>query len=348
MMLTTLLLSIEFSVFLCSAQQQSIYGLRVQGTQIYNGQGEMIRLRGASRSGSEFACVQGWGIFDGPTDNTSIQAITTWNINIIRLPLNEDCWLGINGINSSYAGINYQNAIVGFVNNLNAYNIAVILDLHWSAPGTTLANQQAPMPDKDHSIDFWISVANVFSNNSAVIFDLFNEPYPDNNADSDAAWECWQYGGTCSGVNYEAASLQDLITAVRSTGATNIVLTSGIQYANCFTQYLNRIPYDPLGQMGASWHSYSFNLCSNEACWNNTIAPVAAVLPMFVTEFGEIDCATDYVNPLMDWMDSFQLNYLGWTWNTWGCDDPVLITGYYNATPNDYGIGLYDRLTGSN
>jgi hypothetical protein len=47
--------------------------------------------------GAEFACVQGWGIFDGPTDNTSIAAIKSWNINVIRIPLNEDCWLGING-----------------------------------------------------------------------------------------------------------------------------------------------------------------------------------------------------------------------------------------------------------
>ena len=48
------------------------------------------------------------------------------------------------------------------------------------------------MPDADHAPDFWTSVANTFKNNSAVIFDLYNEPYLDNNQDTTAGWECWK------------------------------------------------------------------------------------------------------------------------------------------------------------
>ena len=80
----------------------------------------------------------------------------------------------------------------------------MILELHWSAAGSSQANGQQPMPDRDHSIDFWKSVANQFSSNDKVIFELFNEPYPDNNNwNSDAGWKCWRDGGSCNGANYQ-------------------------------------------------------------------------------------------------------------------------------------------------
>jgi hypothetical protein len=36
-------------------------------------------------------------------------------MNVVRIPLNEDCWLGINGVNPAYGGYNYQKAIGDFV-----------------------------------------------------------------------------------------------------------------------------------------------------------------------------------------------------------------------------------------
>ena len=35
-------------------------------------------LHGVNRSGAEYACVQGWGIFDGPVTEASILAIKSW------------------------------------------------------------------------------------------------------------------------------------------------------------------------------------------------------------------------------------------------------------------------------
>ncbi|WP_371568173.1 hypothetical protein [Streptomyces canus] len=46
----------------------------------------------------------------------------------------------------------------------------------------------------------------------------------------------------------------------------------------------------------------------------------------------------------MNWLDSRDLGYLGWTWNTWDCKSgPSLITDY-NGTPTAYGQGLKNRL----
>lgn len=43
----------------------------------------------------------------------------------------------------------------------------------------------------------WESVAEYFINDLNVIFDLFNEPYPDRAAFFSDAWGCLLNGGTC-------------------------------------------------------------------------------------------------------------------------------------------------------
>src|SRR5205823_4387358 len=135
---------------------------------------------------------QGWGIFDGPSDSPSVSAIVSWRTNVVRLPLSETCWIGINDVTSAYAGANYQQAIADYVARLNRAGQVVILDLHWTAADTAKALAQAPMPNRDHTPEFWRQVATAYGHNNAVIFDLFNEPFPDSNADTPAAWRCWR------------------------------------------------------------------------------------------------------------------------------------------------------------
>jgi hypothetical protein len=45
---------------------QTLTGLHVVGNQIQNSQGQVVKLIGVNRSGGEYACVQGWGFWDGP------------------------------------------------------------------------------------------------------------------------------------------------------------------------------------------------------------------------------------------------------------------------------------------
>src|SRR5207249_12128130 len=133
--------------------------VRVQGSQLVDSAGRAVRLRGVNRSGAEYACAQGWGIFDGPSDSASVRAIASWRANVVRLPLNETCWLGINGVPAAYSGANYQKAIADFVVLLNRYGLVVILDLHWTAADTAKALAQAPMPNRDHTPELWRQVA---------------------------------------------------------------------------------------------------------------------------------------------------------------------------------------------
>lgn len=334
-----------FSLFLCISLVSSLAGLKIDGNKI-TADGKEIRLHGVSRSGTEFACVQGHGIFDGPNDQNSINVMKSWKINIVRIPLNEDCWLAINGVASQYAGQNYIQAIENFVNLFNQNGIYVILDLHWTAAGGTMATKQDPMPNKDHSIELWKQVATRFKSNPAVIFDLFNEPFPVGGKwDDTSAWQCWKTGGSsCQGLSYQAAGMQDLVDAVRSVGSTNICMFGGLAWSNSFAQWLQYLPTDSAKQTAASWHSYNFNYCNNEDCWNKYVLPVAEKYPVIVGEMGENDCNHGYIDSLMKFADANGIHYLAWTWNTWSCTDgPALITDYNGGTTN-YGAGYKAHL----
>jgi len=312
--------------------------LHVQGTRLVDAAGNTVRLRGVNHSGTEYACVQGWGIFDhggDGTDSAGVAAMRAWGINAVRIPMNEDCWLAINGVKAQYAGDAYKQAIANYVGVLNRGGMVAILDLHWTAPGTDSANKQAPMPDRDHTPEFWRQVAKAYGANNAVVFDLFNEPYPDNNADTPEAWRCWRDGGICGGMSYQAAGMQELVNAVRAAGATNVILLGGVQYSARLSRWLQYRPNDPLSNLAVSWHIYNFSWCNTKACWDSDAVPVAAQVPLVLGELGQDDGRTDFVTSLMDWMDARQGSYLAWTWNVWGTALDLIKD--YGGTPTPYG-----------
>lgn len=328
-------------------------GLHVVGSQILDGDGRLVILRGVNRSGTEYACIQGWGFFDGPSDLASVQAISAWGANAVRIPMNEDCWLNINGAPPAYSGVHYQKAIATYVATVQAAGLVPILDLHWTGAGKTMATGQEPMLNRDHSVAFWQQVADAYKNNTGVLFDLHNEPYPDGNRDTPAAWDCWKNGtnasngATCpgSGLTYQAAGMQEVVNAVRATGATNPILLGGVQYSNALSGWLDYKPQDLTGNLIAAWHVYNFNICSSVACYDATAAPVAAQVPLVAGEIGENDCGSEMLTTLMNWLDSHSASYLAWTWDTWGtaCSTLSLITSY-DGTPTTYGQVYKDHL----
>ncbi|MFD5628657.1 cellulose binding domain-containing protein [Streptomyces sp. NPDC127072] len=328
--------------------------LLVSGNKLVDADGATRRLLGVNRSGGEYMCVQGYGIFDGPVDDASVQAIADWNANTVRIPLNEECWLGLSNIKPEYGGANYIAAVKDLVARVEAHGMTPMLELHWSYGQYTgnsagcsdvHASCQKPMPNAQYTPAFWTSVASTFKDDGAVAFDLFNEPYPDRaTSTTTQAWTCWRDGGNCPGISYEVAGMQDLVDAVRATGARNLILAGGLAYSNDLSQWLTYRPSDPTGNLVAAWHVYNFNTCSSESCWDSTLAPVAAQVPLVAGEIGENTCAHSFIDRVMAWFDARGLSYLGWTWNTWDCaSGPALISGY-DGTPTPFGIGLRDHL----
>jgi endoglucanase len=329
--------------------------LHVSGNKLLTASGATYRLLGVNRSSGEFACVQGKGVWDsGPVDQASVDAMKTWNIRAVRIPLNEDCWLGTFGTPS---GSEYQQSVKSYVNLLVANGINPILDMHWNhgvytgtstACADATATCQKPMPDMQYAPKFWTSVATMFKGNNAVVFDLFNEPYPDaanNWSDAAAAWKCLRDGGTCTGIGYEVAGMQDMLDAVRATGATNVVMTGGLTWTNDLTQWLAYKPADPTGNLMASWHSYNFNACVTVSCWDSQIGTVAAQVPVHIGEVGQNTCAHDYIDQVMAWADAHRIGYTAWTWNPWGCSGGNVLIEDYSGTPTKtYGEGFKAHL----
>lgn len=310
--------------------------VRVEGNHLVDGAGKPIRLLGVNRAGSSYACMDGWGIFDGPRDDASVAAIAAWQVNAVRIDLNEDCWLGINGVKPSLSGPSYRNAIIDYVSVLHQHKLYAILELHWNAPGQAPATGQQPMPDADHSPAFWQSVAGTFRDDPAVVFDLYNEPH-------DVDWDCWLKG--CAILEWQAVGMQRLVDVVRATGAKQPIMLGGLDWANDLRDWLRFKPRDPAEALIASFHVYDDNRCNQPSCWSSVLEPISQKVPVVAGEVGERDCGHAFLDGFMRFADAHGISYLAWVWDTWGCGGyGIALISSYDGTPTKYGVGLRDHL----
>lgn len=313
-----------------------------------NGTRKVVILRGVNWDGGEERCIEQLGIFDSAMTLENMAVLQSWRVRVVRLPLNEDCWLGINGVPPQFGGPLYQLAVAKTVSQFLSLGLYVILDLHWSAPGTTPATGPSEMPNRDHSIAFWKSVATAFGSNTRVIFDLFDAPTPSGSWNDTQTWKCWQLGSpSCTSTAYSMAGMQELVTAVRSTNAQNILMVGGVDGANSLSAFLQFIPLDPLNQIAASWHTKEVAGCSSSACWNQFIAPVRARVPVIAGSIAGYACSSRTLRSLIPWLESKAISYVAWTWNTYTCIDsrgPPLISMYNGTCLSDAGCYVRDKL----
>jgi hypothetical protein len=313
----------------------------VRGDHLVDRQGQTVRLLGVNRSGTEYACQQGWGPFDGPSTAASIAVIKSWHVNSVRVALNETCWLGINGIGPSRGGATYQRAIRAYVDKLERAGFYVILNLELAAPGDQQATSIPPMPDADHAPDFWRSVAAAYRADHAVLLDLYTEPH-------DAGWSCWENGCEIEGEevgSYRAAGMTELVEAVRSTGARQPLLLGGVDWSRDLSGWLDHVPADPARAIVASNHTYDYATCF--AGCRADLARVAARYPVVSGEIGEGDCGDTYIGPYMDWADRHGISYLAWAWDAhggWTCTGGPTLIKDYDGTPTAFGLGFREHL----
>jgi endoglucanase len=326
--------------------------LRVSGSRLVDGpgSGHVVQLRGVNRSGLEYACIQGWGFFDSPHPDqidrpAMIAAMKSWDINVVRVPLNEDCWLGVN-TPPGRGGSPYRRIVERYVHALVAAHLYVIIDLHVAAPGSVKSLNIFRMPDADHAPAFWRSVARTFRGNHALLFDLYNEPhYID--------WNCWRNGCEIPANNdygpepaYRAAGMQQIVDAVRSTGARQPLMLGGVSWSLDLSGWIAHEPHDSLHQLVASEHNYGVLAPCGAPCRTAILATHRHV-PIVMGELGETDCAQGYIDAMMPWADRHGISYLGWAWDAhggWTCrGGPTLITSY-DGTPTPFGVGLRDHF----
>jgi endoglucanase len=286
--------------------------------------------RGVNWPSFEYACQNGYGYSDlaSPTkvgpNAAGAAAMVRWRINTVRVPLNQDCWLGEDGLPAFGTVRGYRAAVRRWVSTLHRAGMAVILDLHWSGPAGVPADGLRAMPD-NRSDDFWRSVARTFKRDRSMIFDVFNEPYErygDNGLVFDLTWGCWRNGG-CNvprahlqqpfdGTTFPAVGMQALVDAIRSTGARQPIMVPGRHYANDLTAWAANRPTGK--RLIASFHNYDFSPCRTKACWDRTIAPLATRVPVVTGEFGQSRCRGSHVKRFINWADRHDVGYVIWAW----------------------------------
>ena len=353
---------------------KSTLSVRVQGDHFIDADNVPIQLRGVNVSALEFVAAQGWDPADPwGGDAPSFGAIKTWKSNTVRFPLNEASWLGYRCVDGNGAsrdpdpGHNYQATVKKAVSDATAAGLYVILDLHWSAPKNFCPLAQNPMADSDNSVTFWTSVAGTFKTYPNVLFELFNEPYFFWLSKGEVDWKVLMNGGTMTEYvtgsdnhytaehTWQVAGMQQLLNAVRQTGATNVVLISGVSWAQDLSEWIAHKPTDPEKQMAAVWHAYPNSSAVGNPqdalpkfgsiAYRWTKSVLAAGYPVLITEFGDHNASgtedAPFASKLLPWADENGASYTGWSWNPWPAPNNVLVKDEA-GTPTD-GYGRYTK-----
>jgi hypothetical protein len=140
--------------------------------------------------------------------------------------------------------------------------------------------------------------------------------------------------------------MQQLVSAVRSAGATQPLMLGGLNYALDVSRWGSHLPRDRSHQLVASEHTYGVLAPCDVGC-QHAILAVHRRHPVVIGELGETDCGESYIDQFMPFFDARGISYLGWAWDAgggWTCEaGPSLITDY-KGTPTEFGYGFRGHL----
>ncbi len=315
--------------------------LHVVGNQIVNTDDQPVWLQGANIVSLE------WSAGGERVLKSALVAVEDWKANTIRLPVKEEYWFGKTA-GQKDGGAAYRQLIeqvITLVANRGAY---VVLDLH---------RFRAP---KDEHVAFWKDAAKTYKNHPAVLFDLFNEPHG-------ISWEVWRNGGfvdekpqpanadenASATKGFQSPGMQRMVEAVRETGARNIVIAGGLDWAYDLSGIAHGFA---LTEPGGNGIVYSTHIYPWKRDWAGKVLLVADKHPIFVGEVGadikkmsfipaeaQEDAAT-WVPEMLGLIQKHKLHWTGFSFHPKA--SPVMITGWdYTPTPF-WGQPAKDALAG--
>ena len=142
----------------------------MNGRQLVDGYGRPVQLRGVNRAVFESRCTyDDSGFNDGPVDQASVAAMKSWKINAVRVTLNDQCWLGVNGLPVGGNAAGYRKAVLAYVSLLRRNGMYVMPVVEVFGPDAQKATQIDYMPDKSHMPAFWRSLARALKGDRGVI-----------------------------------------------------------------------------------------------------------------------------------------------------------------------------------
>jgi hypothetical protein len=328
--------------------------LKVSGNQLLTVEGRTIRLRGVNCAGLEFS-----NDGQGHILKTIQTAVSGWHANLIRLPLSQDRWFG-RAEGQTDGGAAYRLLVRQAVDYCSEHNAYILLDLHWSDAGEWGRNiGQHHLPD-ENSLAFWKDLAPRTRDDPAVLFDLYNEP-------SGITWDQWLGGGVltetdkASGtvLTYRSVGLQEILDAIRSTGARNVAVAGGINWSyevGGIPQGRQLRDSTGAGVVYAN-HPYphAFPGIGRETIdqWTGRIAAFAKRYPVIITEFGSMEskwafpAGSNYGDERWNREMITVLEEHSWNWTAWDFHPsawPCLVSDWdYTPTPH-FGVWVKRAL----
>ncbi len=310
--------------------------IKVSGNRLVDPDGEEVWLQGVAIPGLEIV-PEGHGAV-----HSAIVAIEDWQANVVRLAIKDHFWYG-RGKGQTDGGLAYRakvDAVVNAVANRGAY---IALDHH---------RYRAVKPEQ---IPFWQELATLYKNHPAVLFDVLNEPHG-------ISWEVWRNGGFVADekakVNeagflneqtmqanrgFDSPGMQALVEAIRTTGAKNVIIAGGLQWAYDLSGIVNGYALEDPSGNGIMYATHVYNWKRN---WQKAFLDAAELHPIFIGELGadvkkmhfipEADQEDPYtwVPDMLGMIQDHRLNWTGWSFHTWAT--PVLLSDWANYTPSPF------------
>jgi len=305
------LVAVVLLCFIASCVAKGPY--TVQGNKVLDADGKPYRFLGVDR------CSLEWSATGVNISLHDFQLIKSWGTNAVRVPMNQDFWLQ----GAAVYNANYKNTINQVVTWIQSLGMDVILDLHWSDKGQ-LSNPkpgQQRMADSN-SVTFWTQVAGIYKNNPGVLFELYNEPH-------DVTWPVWLNGGD-TGDGFNTPGMQGLYNAVRATGANNLVVIGGLNWAYDLTG----VPSNRVKGNNIVYNTHPYDFSGKEPSdWPTDWGFLAATDPVIATEFGDANCSPTYYQDFVNYAGTLGASWTSWAWYPGGCGFPAIISDW-SGTPN--------------
>ena|GEM_PF-849564 len=272
-------------------------------------------------------------------------ALDTWKANVVRLAVDSKRWFGQGDYqNGNYEP--YRTLVDELINMASVRGKYVILDLH---------RFEAP---REIDLNFWKDAAARYKNNPTVLFGLFNEPHG-------VSWEIWRNGGIHK--DEVVYGMQDLIEAVRDTGAKNICIVGGLDYAYILAGILENgglLKDQRTGGGGAGngiiYDTHIYPVKGGESSWEAAVKPMREVAPVIAGEWGyDPDdkemlgsykgTAEEFQSSLLEWFDRETGGYgskMHWTaWSFHSSASPRIIKDNSTCEPTSFhGYYVYNKL----
>jgi hypothetical protein len=145
--------------------------------------------------------------------------------------------------------------------------------------------------------------------------------------------------------------MQALLDAIRSTGARNVVIAGGLNWANDYSGILAGRPLsDPRGN-GVIYSDHYYNHGESVHAWIARMEKAAASLPVIVSEFGDDTApghgvsADNWLRHVIQAIEDHHWSYLAWDLHR--SAGPTLISDWnYTPSPN-FGVFVKQQLAGT-